>query len=380
MSEPLNRVTRLRVSNYRSLGRDQKLDLGPFTALVGPNGSGKSNVVDVVGFVRDAMHMGLSGAITDRGGIAAVRRWSSGRPYSVSIAFDVVVDGGTGTYAFEITGDRKEEFRIKSEEAAILRGSERLRFSVEGGSWTGPEGLEPMVSETTLALPTVAGDERFQGLYNLLASPVIYAIFPDTLRRPQKYSPEKPLHRHGDNWVSILRDQDQASWKQEIIAALGRLTSDIDDIKVSKAASYLVAQFRHVTGGKTTWFDAAQESDGTLRVAGILSALLQEPPLPLIGVEEPELTVHPGALPLLMDYLRQASRRSQVLITTHSPELLDLVAPQEVCVVQKSDDGTVVGSMAEDQLQAVRDRLLGLGELMTTEGLRQQGLDFENPS
>jgi predicted ATPase len=377
MTESHQRIVRLRVSNYRSLARDQELALGTFTALVGPNGSGKSNLVDVVSFVRDAMHMGLSGAITDRGGIAAVRRWSSGHPYNVSIALDVVVNGGTGTYAFEITGDRKEEFRIKSEEADILRGSERLRFAVERGAWTGPEGLEPKVTDTTLALPTIAGDERFQELFDLLASPVIYAIFPDTLRQPQKYSPGKPLHRHGDNWVSILRDQDSASWKPEIIAALGRLTGDIDDIKVSKAASYLVAQFRHITNGKSTWFDAAQESDGTLRVAGILSALLQEPPLPLIGVEEPELTVHPGALPLLMDYLRQASRRSQVLVTTHSPELLDLVEPQEVRVVQKSDEGTVVGSMAGDQLQVVREGLLGLGELMTSEGLRQQELDFD---
>lgn len=377
MIESHQKITRLRVSNYRSLGRDQELALGPFTALVGPNGSGKSNVVDVISFVRDAMHMGLSGAITDRGGIAAVRRWSSGHPYNVSIALHVVVNGGAGTYRFEVTGDRKEEFRIKSEHADILRGSERFCFSVERGSWTGPEGLEPKVNDTTLALPMIAGDERFQGLFDLLAGPVVYAIFPDTLRRPQKYSPEKPLHRHGDNWVSILRDQDSTSWKPDMVAALGRLTGDIDDIKVSKAASYLVAQFRHVTNGKSTWFDAAQESDGTLRVAGILSALLQEPPLPLIGVEEPELTVHPGVLPLLMDYLRQASRRSQVLITTHSPELLDLVGPQEVRVVQKSDEGTVVGSMAQDQLQLVREGLLGIGELMTSEGLRQQELDLD---
>ena len=77
-----------------------------------------------------------------------------------------------------------------------------------------------------------------------------------------------------------------------------------------------------------------------------------------------------------MDYLRQASRRSQVLITTHSPELLDLVKPQEVRVVKKSDQGTLVRPMAQDQREAVREGLLGLGELMTTEGFRQQDFDF----
>lgn len=379
MSAPPNRISRLAISNYRSLGRNQEVPLRSFTVLVGLNGSGKSNVVDVVSFVRDAMHMGLSGAITDRGGIAAVRRWSSGAPYNVSIALDVVMGPWQGSYSFEITGDRKEEFRVKSEQAQLLRGTEQLSFSVEKGKWTGPKGLEPKVSDTALALPTIAGDDRFRGLFDLLANPVIYSIFPDTLRRPQKYSPEKRMHRHGDNWVSILRDQSQANWKPEVVAALGRLTGDIDDIKVSKAASYLVAQFRHASNGQGKWFDAAQESDGTLRVAGILSALLQEPPLPLIGVEEPELTVHPGALPLLMDYLRQASRRSQVLITTHSPELLNIVEPREVLVVQRSEEGTQIRPMAKDQLAAVRDGLLGLGELMTTEGLRQEDLDFDAP-
>ncbi|MCB9473182.1 MAG: AAA family ATPase [Candidatus Delongbacteria bacterium] len=374
MNKTCPRITRVRVSNYRSVGRDQTLSLNTFNVLVGPNGSGKSNLVDTISFVRDAMHMGLSGAMTDRGGIAAVRRWSSGRPYNVSIALDVVLEGGSGTYSFEITGDRKEEYRIKTESVSLLNGTEHIGFSVTSGTWSGPEGLEPKISDTALALPTIAGDERFRALFDLLSNPVIYSVFPDTLRRPQKYSPDRPMHRHGDNWVSILRDQDPESWKQEIVAALKRLTGDIDNVKVAKAASYLVAQFHHLSDGKGTWFDAAQESDGTLRVAGILSALLQEPPLTLIGVEEPELTVHPGALPLLMDYLRQASRRSQVLITTHSPELLNHVEPHEVRVVKKTEEGTIVRAMASDQMLSVQEGLLEIGELLMTEGLRQEEL------
>ena len=370
MKEPRNRVTWIGVSNYRSLGRNQETRLGRVTVLVGPNGSGKSNVADALSFVRDAMHMGLSGAITDRGGIDAVRRWSAGRPYNVSIRLDVVLESGPGSYSFEITGDRREEFRVKWERAAVSANRGPADFLVDGGRWHGPEGLEPRISDTGLALPAVAGDERFRPLFDLISRLTIYSIYPDTLRRPQTYSPDKPMHRHGDNWVSILRDQEASTWKPEVVAGLGRLTGDVRDIKVSKAASYLVAQFRHGTNGQGKWFDAAQESDGTLRVAGILTALLQEPSLPLVGIEEPELTVHPGALPLLMDYLRQASDRSQVLLTTHSPELLSLVKADEVRVVKRSGSGTRIGEMAERQRDTVEKGLLGLGELMTTEGLR----------
>ena len=86
------------------------------------------------------------------------------------------------------------------------------------------------------------------------------------------------------------------------------------------------AEFLHQTDRKRTkdrpkWFESAQESDGTLRVAGIITALLQNPAPTLIGVEEPLLTVHVGAIPLLYDYLKQASWRCQVWVTTHSVEL-----------------------------------------------------------
>ena len=119
--------------------------LGATTVLVGPNGSGKSNVVDVLSFVHDAMHMGLSGAITDRGGIDAVRRWSAGRPYNVSIKLDVELGTGSGSYAFEITGDRREEFRVKLETAEVSTGQGRTGFTVEHGNWHGPKGLEPRI-------------------------------------------------------------------------------------------------------------------------------------------------------------------------------------------------------------------------------------------
>ncbi|HEX9736127.1 MAG TPA: AAA family ATPase [Thermoanaerobaculia bacterium] len=67
-------IRRLTISNYRSLGQDVDLRLGPLTALVGQNGSGKTNVVDALRFLGDCMRLGLEGAITKRHGIGAVRR------------------------------------------------------------------------------------------------------------------------------------------------------------------------------------------------------------------------------------------------------------------------------------------------------------------
>jgi predicted ATPase len=105
-----------------------------------------------------------------------------------------------------------------------------------------------------------------------------------------------------------------------------------------------------------------------------VTALLQEPPVPVLGIEEPELTVHPGAIPLLYDFLRQASLRSQVLVTTHSPELLDLMSAEDVRVVLRGQEGTSVAPMSAAQRDAVRNGLMTLGEVMRTEGLQQQVL------
>ncbi len=368
-------IKRLRVSNYRSLAENLSVELGPFTALVGPNGAGKSNVVDALRFVSDSMHMGLSGAITHRHGIGPVRRWSGGHPFDVSIGLDLVVAGGFSShYSFELRGDSAEEYKVKVEEASVASENDHFHFRIENGKWVdGPAGLQPPVDDKNLALPIIGGDARFQPLIQALQQMAIYSIFPDTLRAPQKYNPVKPMDRHGSNWASILKDQPEASWKPELVSALQKLTGDTEDIKVYQAASYLVVQFRHSSPHcKPKWFDATQESDGTLRVAGIVTALLQDPPVAVIGIEEPELTVHPGAIPLLYDFLKQASRHSQVLVTTHSPELLDRMEAEDVRVVVRGHEGTTVAPMASEQREAVRAGLLTLGEVLRTEGIQPE--------
>lgn len=375
MSRMLRRAT---ISNFRSLGEATRVDFGRLTALVGPNGSGKSNVLAALRFVADSLQMGLSGAITHRYGIQAVRRWSAGHPFNVEIELEVLLEAGSGTYRFELRGDSAEEYTVKREVAEVALEGARHEYRVEEGRWlSGPPGLSPQVDAQSLALPLIAGDSRFQPLASVLQGVSIYSIFPDTLRTPQKYSPQRPMDLHGANWASVLKDQPRPTWKPELVRALQKLSGDIEDLKVSPVAGYLAVQFRHASEAKKhKWFDASQESDGTLRVAGIVTALLQEPPVPVLGVEEPELTVHPGAIPLLFDFLKQASRGSQVLVTTHSPELLDLFDTEDIRVVQRVAGITTVAPLAREQRNAVRTGLLSLGDILRTEGLQQE-LSFE---
>ncbi len=390
-------ITHLSISNYRSIGEDLDLLLGPLTALVGPNGSGKSNITDAFRFLADTLRMGLDAAVTKRQGFPTLRRWSAGRPFNVRLEVTMKErEGPYGKYVIEL-GSAKDGYRVKREYAqcaiadpdplldSLFGGLLRLRpeeFEVHDGKWvSGPDDLKPKVDSLGLALPLVAGDARLRPLADAIRNVAIYSIFPDTLRRPQTYDPARPMDEHGTNWCSILKDARGADWLADLKAALGQVTGDIDDIKVTSVGTFLVPVFRHGEVGqpkgkvRERWLSAAQESDGTLRMAGIITALLQEPPLTLIGIEEPELTVHPGALPLLYDFLVQASERSQVLITTHSPDLLSLLKPKEVRVVERHEGITTVTRMHESQRTAVHKRLFTPGDLMRMEGLRQESAD-----
>ncbi len=111
----------------------------------------------------------------------------------------------------------------------------------------------------------------------------------------------------------------------------------------------------------------SQESDGTVRLLGLLVALYQQRSLPLIGIEEPELTVHPGALAVLADLLNEAARRSQVIVTTHSPDFIDCVtnykAVESLRIVELVKGVTTVWQVPDTQVKAVRENLFSPGEL-----------------
>lgn len=364
------------ISNYRSLGPDIHIRPGPLSVLIGPNGSGKSNVLDVLSFVRDAIMQGLPAAITHRGGIDSVRRRSHGRPFDVHIDLSLTLSTGLARYAFVITGDRLEEYRVKSE-TGIVHGREvPVQFQRSGNIWEGPEGIAPRMDDQSLALTALGGTKPFKPLADFLTGISVYSIFPDTLRVAQRFDSTRPMKRHGENWVSILREiirEDDV--RNDLIEGLRKLTGDIEDVRVTSAAGHLIAEFKQQVKARKgkRWFDAAQQSDGTLRVAGLLTALLQTPHLPVIGIEAPELTVHPGVLPMLYDYLQQADEVSQIILTTHSPIILDVVNLEKdtILVVNRTDGKTDVKKVSDVQLEPVRKSLLRLGDLFVSGDLQR---------
>lgn len=379
-------ITKLAISHYRSI-ENIALNLGDVNVLVGPNGVGKSNIIDAIKFVRDALKNGLDHAIHDRHGIQTIRQWSPTKPYDVSLTLETAREGWSGKFSFTLRSLRGG-YEIWSESGEITKHPETYSYWRTRSLDTGVHyvNAEESGESWTREVPTEDPDDFFLNsryardfsiLRRMLESFELYAIFPNTLRAPQSQSNETYLEAQGKNLASILkhmRRKRRTAAVAEIIHSLQRIVPGLKNINVQSVASYLTPQFRisRQNENKTATFNVNQMSDGTLRILGLLVALYQDPKPDIIALEEPELTVHPGALQLITDSIKEVSRTAQILVTTHSPDFLDQFRPEQIIAVELAGGHTKAGALNKSQRNAVRDRLFTLGELLSIEGIHGQ--------
>ena len=369
-------INRVWAKNYRSLA-DIEVSLEDLTVLVGCNGSGKSNFVDVLRFVYDALRLGLDAAVVQRHGMSTLRRWSAkGRPYDVEVGLSISSDDFQSTYNFALGSERRGEYRVKRETCYVIGNGHQAHFETDNGRWLTPplSNLTPPVQAGALVLPLIATTEPYRHLYEFLMGMSFYNIYPNTLTEPQKPANPYPLDEHGANLASTLRELQRS--KSDLLPLLEKairaVIPDAVDFQVRQVGGYLVTRLRHeISEDNRALFELAQESDGTLRMLGILAALYQDPPRTLIALEEPELTIHPGALGLLWEEIENAASRSQIIITTHSPDLLDMCQAENLRVAEKINGETFIDSLEETQKEAIQERLFAPGELLRAQGLRR---------
>lgn len=381
-------ITRVQVKNFRSFA-DVDVELGRLNVLVGRNGAGKSAFLDVLRFVRDALRMGLETAIDSRHGIAALRRWAPRRPYNVEIGLTVETSGFWGEYSFVIGSGLHGKYHRGSEVCRVGRipGVVDDGFEIKGNEWITlphrliqrPDRLNRPTESDVLLLPSMS---IFSHLFSRLRSHLVgnfYSIFPNTLRMPQKPSNERHLLDHGENFASIARRiQKNKGRFTSLLKALGRVVDGVTDLRVRQVGGYLITELEHddlrgLNVEQTAWFELDQESDGTLRLLGMLVALYQnQPKQALLALEEPENALHPGALAVLSDVLYEASRRNQILVTTQSPDLISRFKVDELMVVERIGGISQIGPMNSMQREAVEEQLFTSGDLLRIEGLRRE--------
>ena len=387
-------LNRLLLHRFRSLSSEEVVFGNPMF-LAGRNGSGKSNFVDAFAFLAEAMATPLQAVLDHRGGFSTVSNRASARGRPSNLGLGVVLKAPDPTtsearYAFELRAVEGPGFEVVREQCIVdaTDGSSQWfdrRTSRGETQWRSNAGsMEPGVAASALALPLIGGNLRFRPVLEFIANMRIYRIEPAALRAMQDPDGGTRLNADGANTASVLRAIQRESpddWTR-ILELLATIVPGVVDVHPKRHGNKLMLQFTQDWQQKEpVKFDAFSMSDGTLRVLGLLTAVYQRPSPSLLVIEEPEATMHPGALGTILDVVRHAGRTTQVVVTTHSPDVLDAdwIRDEHLRIASWDRGTTRISRISCAARNALAEHLMGAGELLRSNVLTPVDLFADDP-
>jgi predicted ATPase len=376
-------IRRFRARNFKSLA-DVSVDLEPVTVLIGKSGAGKSNFVNAIRFLRDIVSH-YSNALNVPGGMGKIlcATAKTGDTTTIPLTFDV---------AFRISGFEEDfnytlglDFQSRSHLtgfAESLSIGERTVFRHAGGKWVVEPKVIGVPQPQGVMLDRLNGIEEVGIAHQMLVKGIgCYDFSGDVLQSSngQARVPQSGLADDAGNYLSafetIAGDLQNLHLRREILAAVRELNKTVRSIEIEKPnrSNIIIA---HQVADRVLPLSLVDESEGLRRFLAHLIALYQIPPKQCLVFEEPEKGIYPAALSVLSDFFKAAPNkgRGQVILTTHSPQLLEAFDPQSFRVVERDHRfETHIGPVAHEQLEALRENLLTGGELLTVDSPRIQG-------
>ena len=354
------RITHLVLENWRNF-RNMNIPLQNRVFVIGPNAAGKSNLLDAIRFLRDIAEPegGFQRAIKARGGVSQVRCLHARQQSGVAIGVEVELPSGRWEYKLEFSQDkrraviRKEIVRLNGE-SILLRPDEMDKKD--------PSRL------TQTNLEQVNANKEFRGLAEFFSQVRYLHIVPQMIK-----DPERGLIRHNDPFGTDFLEQIARTPKKTLQSRLRRINMalqvavpqlrQLDIERDERGVPHLKGLYEHWRPN-AGWQTEEHFSDGTLRLLGLLWALL-DGDTPLL-LEEPELSLHVGIVRHIPTLMARTSRRGrQVLISTHSQDLLQDkgISAQEVILLRPSADGTIAEIAADDaRIMALMKAGIPVGE------------------
>ncbi len=361
---------RFTVRNFKSL-EDTSVDLGPVTVLVGRSGTGKTNFVTALRCLRDYLYSG-PGAFGEWQQIVPATKEKCQTAFEVE--FDV--KGIESQFTYQITLHERGPTLPIVEESLSL-GQQTL-FRQSQGKWLVEPQLVSVPQAGSPAIGRIPAISEVVIAYTALTSGIGVYQFPAAVLQKSKSRAKKisGLQDDGGDYLETLKEivsnlQD-LNVRKSIIASLQCLNPSISAVELDSIQKPSKVVVGHKFGEKTLELTLAQESDGFRRFYAHLLALYQRPPKQTLVFEEPENGIYPGALELLASEFKAApgAGRGQIILTTHSPGLLDHFSADEIRVVDLDGWRTRIGRMAPEQREAVNEQLLAPGELLTVDSAR----------
>lgn len=377
-------IRQIEVRGYRSL-LDITLTMRPLRILIGPNAAGKSNIIDALRLLSEAVRSDMETALTRRGGMATAA--FLGAPAK---EFDLILNYYVPDPAAPTSkSDMQYHVRVSEKDNRPGVYLEELRIKQQRGepgapslwikaAWGKGEALrDPAIKERgrepfdtgdpgVLALKALGfldAYPRIKALRTFIGSWQFLTVDLHQIREPHR--DERALLLSGDagNLANVLRTLQGTDPYDRIFKNLKSLLDHVTE------------GVTHLDRGRVLLFlrekafpdpiEALGLSDGTLRLLAIVTALETMPDHGLLCIEEPEHGLHPLLFGPLLDMVRERCAESdgtrQVLMTTHSPDLVDVAEPDEIVTVERDSKGaTHANELEENKLRKwLKDFRLG---------------------
>lgn len=374
-------IRRVRIRNYRNIAASE-VELPQLAILVGPNGAGKSNFVDALCFVAESLRPSLDEALLRRRGFREVARRTLGRPGPFGIRLDYSIAEASGYFAVAIAGGPDGAYRVKREECLVEDSTGSHFYSVEDArvkeaTFTYP----PPASDTMLYLVRAATVPEFMPVYQALAEMSFYKLNLDSMRGWPAPDSHVLLRPDGSNVAEVLGAIAKRSpeTKERLDWYLQAVVPGVVSVDKQTFGPSRTLMFRQSVreGNRFRRFFGSNMSDGTMRTVGLLVALLQnadnnDDARRLVAVEEPEIALHPGALEMFVDILREGADHSQVVVTTHSADMLDHPdTPVDSLIPITAKDGLArIGPVDDVGRSALQRGTFTAGDLLRMKQLR----------
>lgn len=380
--------------------RDTEVGLGSLNILIGPNASGKSNLIEVLALLQ-ALPDDLTGFFRRNGPILDWI-WKGEPPSSTELSvaeIRAVLDNPKGrrdtekqlSYGIQIAVNN-ERLQIVSERLENIRPYQISQtrpyyyFNVENGHGRiSPLRSYDVRGDDSDGLATILTPDEFPPTRSVMSQfrdPVNFPTLTQTsrrllsmrlyrgwdigrdspARRPQATDDDIDfLEEDFSNLALVINDLQTRGLEALIDSNLNRFYESYNGLRPRVYGGTI--QLAATEAGMQGTIPATRLSDGTMRFIALLTILCHPQPPELICIEEPELALHPDAMPLLADLLTSASERTQVIVTTHSPDLVDQFTeyPDAIVVCERGFDGdTQMNRLSGEELKGwLEDYRLG---------------------
>lgn len=357
------RIEYLKVQNFRALRDVEFKDLTPLTVLLGPNGSGKSTVFDVFAFLSECFERGLRSAWDKRGRGKELKTRGGDGPVTIEIKYR---EPGYPLVTYHLAVDEEGSRPVVVEEWLQWRrgaAGKPFRFlDYRKGTGRAVSGDLPDVQDKRVDTPLQSADllavnalgqfaehPRVAALREFITGWYMSYLSADNARGQPEAGPQERMTKTGDNLANVIQflAEQHGDRLQRIFEALRRRVPRIERVLAETMPDgRLLLQIKDAPFSHPVLAKFA--SDGTLKMLAYLVLLYDPAPPPFIGIEEPENFLHPRLLQELAEECREASSRTQLLVTTHSPFFLNALRPEEVRVLWRDDHGYTQAQCAAD--------------------------------